>query len=314
MRIVFMGTAAFAVPSLTALAERHELVAVVTQPDRPGGRGRALVPPPVKVEAERLGLSVVQPRSVKRPAEVARLSELAPELIVVAAFGQILPPAILDLPRHGCLNVHASLLPRHRGASPITAAILAGDAETGVTIMLMDPGLDTGPALTTRAVAIMEDDTTGSLTDRLAIVGAELLVETVPRWVAGELTPRPQDDALATYAPLLKKEQGDADWQLPAVSLWRECRAYQPWPSLFTAWAGRNLRLLESRPIDGHAEPGRVVRAGPTGREIAVGTGDGLLRLDRVQLEGRRSVTGREFAQGHGAVLGARLGRPETGS
>ncbi len=311
-RVVFMGTAAFAVPTLAALARAHEVVGVVTQPDRPAGRGRLLVAPPVKVEAERLGLPVLQSRSVKRAPVLEAISALRPEVIVVAAFGQLLPPALLDLPPRGCLNVHASLLPRHRGAAPVAAAILAGDDLTGVTIMLMDPGLDTGPILTRREEPIRPEDTTGTLTERLAGLGAELLTETLPHWLAGELAPRPQDEAAATYAPMLRKEQGAADWTLPALSLWRQCRAFNPWPTLYTSWGGRNLRILESRPIEGEAAPGQVRRVRLAGADWpAVGTAAGLLVLDRVQLEGRRAVSGREFLLGHAALAGARLGAKE---
>ncbi len=327
MRIAFMGTPEFAVPSLQhLLAVGHEMVLVVTQPDRPAGRGRKVAAPPVKEAALRYGLPVLQPRRVREEAARSALATAAPEVIVVAAFGQILPRQILQLPPLGCLNVHASLLPRWRGASPISAAILAGDEVTGVTVMLMDEGMDTGPLLAQASESIRPTDTTGSLGTRLAELGAQLLVRTLPAWQRGEAPARPQDDALATYAPMLKKEDGLLDWQRPAVELWRRCRACNPWPGAFTRWSGRQLKVLEAAPLGGgepRAAPAEVRVAAATeargrapypellpagGRVLIAGTGDGALALLRVQLEGGRPLAGEEFARGHREVLGARLG------
>ncbi len=327
MRIVFMGTPEFAVPTLEQLlAAGHEIVLVVTQPDRPAGRGRRLAAPPVKEAALRHGLPVLQPRRVREQATLHALTTAAPQVVVVAAFGQILPRQILELPPLGCLNVHASLLPRWRGAAPISAAILAGDEVTGVTVMLMDEGLDTGPLLAQATEPIRPSDTTQSLGRRLAEMGARLLTQTLPAWQRGEVQATPQDHALASYAPMLKKEDGLLDWRRPAVELWRRCRACVPWPGAFTWWRGRLLKVIESAPLrDGEpgAGPGEVAVAAAAeararapypellpegGRVLTVGTGEGVLALLRVQLEGGRPLAGEEFARGHREVIGARFG------
>lgn len=313
MRIVFMGTPEFAVPTLRALAATgNELVAVYTQPDRPAGRGRQLRPSPVKLAALELGLPVVQPASLRPAEEVERLAALAPDVIVVAAYGQILRPNVISIPPHGILNVHASLLPRWRGAAPIPAAILAGDAETGVTIMLIDPGLDTGPILAKRAIPIAEDDTTGSLTAKLATLGADLLVRTLPDWVAGRIVPEPQDDSLATVAPRIQPDDAIIDWRKPAERLAREVRAYQPWPGARTTLHGRQLTILAATPIEGAATPpGAVVLEGRSG--LAVATGDGLLRLLRVQLQGGKPLDAASFRAGRRDLAGAVLQPPASG-
>ena len=235
MRVVFMGTPEFAVPTLTKLVESHHVVGVVTQPDRRAGRGRKLRVSPVKESALAHGLAVLQPESLRKDRETAdRLRDLQPDAIVIAAFGQILPAEVLAIPPHGCLNVHASLLPRHRGAAPIAAAILAGDEQTGVTIMLMDEGVDTGPILAQVQTPTGPEDTTLSLGERLAQLGADLLVSTLFQWAAGELEPAPQDESLATYSRLVRKADGRADWRLSAAELARRARAYYPWPGLHT--------------------------------------------------------------------------------
>ncbi len=259
-KIVFMGTPEFAVPSLRALAEHHTLVGVVTQPDRPTGRGQQVVASPVKQFAVQAGLPLIQPRKLKEPEAMGQLAAWAPDVIVVAAFGQILKPAVLDLPPHHCLNVHASRLPRHRGAAPIPAAILAGDAETGVTIMQMDAGLDTGPILAQRSEPIRPDDTTLTLGERLARLGAALLVEVLPDYLAGKLTAQPQDHTRATVAPQLKKEDGHLDFSRPAVELERRVRAFRPWPGAFASWSGRPLKIICAAALTlGEAEPGQVI-------------------------------------------------------
>lgn len=329
MRIVFMGTPTFAVPSLQALADNAapghiwssglDLVGVVTRPDKPVGRGGTLVPPPVKVAAQEIGVPVYQPGSLRRPESLALLHHLAPDLIVVAAFGQILPPDVLELPAHGCLNVHASLLPRYRGASPIAAAILAGDAETGVTLMEMEEGLDTGPIVAQVATPIGDEETTGELSVRLAELGAELLVETLPVWLAGGIAPTPQDDAAATLTRLLRKEDGMLDWREPAAALDRQVRAYTPWPGAFTTWQGRQLKVLRARPLPPEAnpsaprEPGTVFLApdgtGPGGRgQLACQCCQGALALVMIQLEGKRALPAAEFLRGYASIVGARLG------
>jgi methionyl-tRNA formyltransferase len=248
------------------------------------------------VLAEELGLPVIQPARLKEPAALEQLAAWQPDLIVVAAFGQILRPAVLDLPRYGCINVHASLLPRWRGAAPIVAAILEGDEQTGVTIMRMDPGVDTGPLLSQQATPIHPDDTAGSLSQRLAVLGAELLVETLPGYLSGELEPQPQDDSRATYAPMLKKEDGQLDFSQPAARLERRVHAFNPWPGAFTTWQGQPLKVHQARALE-EPSPGlgqTVVYGGLP----AVGTGSGLLILDEVQPAGRRPMPGTVFLNG----------------
>src|SRR5262249_4463616 len=261
-RVLFLGSPDFAVPSLRALvAAGHDVAGVVTQPDREAGRGRRTLPPAVKVAARELGLPVLQPASLRRPEAVAELTALQPDVLVVAAFGQILRRNVLELAPHGGFNGPASLLPRWRGAPPVTAAVVAGDSVTGVSIMLLDEGLDTGPVLATRATPIGAEDTSGTLTDRLARIGAELLVETLPRWLAGVLPPLPQDDAAATYAPKLEQEAGRISWSEPAELIWRKVRAYTPWPGAYTPYKGEPLRISAAWPLpDGEAvEPGVAV-------------------------------------------------------
>ena len=317
-----MGSPDFAVPSLRALVDAgHDVAAVVTQPDREAGRGRKLVPPAVKVAAQALGLPVLQPPSLRRPAAVEELAALRPEVMVVAAYGQILRRSVLEIPPHGVLNVHASLLPRWRGASPVTAAILAGDAETGVSIMLLDEGLDTGPVLATRATPIEDSDTGGTLTARLAEMGAALLMVTLPGWLARHVEPQPQDETLATYAPRLEKEAGRIDWSRPAVEIWRQVRAFTPWPGAFTSYAGDLLRIEAAWPLEGSEpsnETGRVVPAPPDARAavpealgrpaFAVQTGAGLLLPLRLQRAGRRALSAQEFLNGERGLIGRRLG------
>lgn len=310
-KVVFMGTPEFAVPTLAALVEGpYDVVGVVTQPDRPAGRGRALTPSPVKRYALEHGLRVLQPLSLRQPDAVAELAALAPDVIVVAAFGQILRPNVLAIPPKGCINVHASLLPRHRGAAPIAAAILAGDEVTGTTIMLMDEGMDTGPILAQATLEIRPDDTTASLSERLARQGADLLAAVLPMWLDGQIEPQPQPDEGATVCRPIRKEHGLIDWSLPAVQIERMVRAYQPWPVAFTSWQGRQLRIWRASVAEGHAEPGQVVSHE---KGAAVGTGDGLLALEEVQLAGKRAMSIEEFLRGYRDFIGARLGDEKGG-
>src|SRR5512143_1220922 len=291
-RVVFMGSPDFAVPVLRRLSERYEIAGVVTQPDRPAGRGRQLKPPSVKLLAEQLGLPVMQPPKLRVPEAMEQLRAWAPELIVVAAFGQILRPDVLNLPRYGCINVHASLLPRWRGAAPIQAAVLAGDEETGVTIMKMDEGVDTGATLSQRALAIGLDETAGSLAERLSDAGAKLLTETLPAYLSGELQPRPQDNDGATYAPMLKKEDGLLDTSKAADELARRVRAFNPRPGAFLPGDGGALKVHRAHAEIGDAAPGsRTAYLG----QPAVGTGKGLLVLDEVQPPGKKAMSGRAF-------------------
>jgi len=292
-RIVFMGSPEFALASLRALAGHYPLVGVVTQPDRPAGRGRSLTPPPVKSLAQELNLPVLQPRRLREPEAKEQLQNWHPDAIIVAAFGQILKPDVLNLPPHGCVNVHASLLPRWRGAAPIRAAILHGDEQSGVTIMRMDPGVDTGPILSQRAITIRPDDTSETLSARLAELGAELLLETLPGYLDGKITPSPQDDSLATYAPMLKKEDGNLDFNQTAVQLARRVRAFYPWPGAFTNWNGNMLKIQRVRPVlEISATPGkRLVHH----KLPAFGTGQGILVLEEVQPAGKKPMPGEVF-------------------
>ncbi|MFQ5826928.1 MAG: methionyl-tRNA formyltransferase, partial [Dehalococcoidia bacterium] len=260
MRVVFMGTPEFAVPCLEGLLRHHQVVAVYTQPDRRAGRGRSLVISPVKRLALARGLPVRQPASLKPEGVAEELERLRPEVIVVAAYGQILPRRVLHIPPRGCLNVHPSLLPRHRGSSPVASAILDGDEFTGVSIMLLDEGLDTGPILAQTRLAIEPQDTTGSLTAKLSELGAQLLVETLALWLERKLESQPQGEEGATYSRPLTKEDGVIDWRLPAQELARRIRALQPWPGCYSWWRSRLLRIMEAvpRPGEGKPEPGRV--------------------------------------------------------
>lgn len=295
-RIVFMGSPEFSIPSLRALVERYEVVGVVTQPDRPAGRGRAVTPPPIKQLAKELGLNLIQPRRMSDADAMEQLHIWNPDVIVVAAFGQILRSEVLDLPPHGCLNVHGSLLPRWRGAAPINAAILHGDKETGITIMRLDPGVDTGPLISQRSIEIYPTDTASTLSSRLAVIGAELLIDTIPGYMCGDIKPQPQDESLATYAPMLKKEDGLLDFDHPAEELARKVRAYNPWPSAFTLWQGQVLKVHKA-----HAEENTQAGPGETvvyGKLPAFGTTRGLLVLDEVQPAGRKVMSGEVFLRG----------------
>lgn len=311
-RLVFMGSPAFAVPTLDALAREQDVLAVFTQPDKPAGRGRKLTPVPVKVWAEEHATPIFQPRALrKQPEAVDALRALQPDAIVVAAYGLILPQAVLDIAPHGCLNVHASLLPKYRGAAPIPAAILNGDAETGVTIMRMDADVDTGPIFAQAREPIRSDDTTLTLSARLAELGARLMVETLPKVLRGEVTPIPQDDAQASFSPKIDKEDGRIDWSKPAIRIDRMVRAYTPWPGAFTRWNGVALKIVRAGvnaatnpPIDESA--GRVVRLEKG--EVGVVTGGGILALLEVQLAGKRAMSIEEFVRGHPDVIGAVLG------
>jgi methionyl-tRNA formyltransferase len=314
LRIVYCGTPVFAVPALEALArldevagERLELVAAYTQPDRPAGRGKRLTPPPVKAAALELGLPVEQPPSLRDEGTRAGLAAYRPDLLVVAAYGLILPQSVLDLPRLGAINIHASLLPRWRGAAPINRAIEAGDRETGITIMQMQAGLDTGPMWYKAVEPIYADDTAGSLHDRLAPLGAAALIEALPDIVAGRGAPEPQDDAKACYAAKLSKAEARVDWREPAEVLERRLRAFNPWPVARTEFEGEPLRLWDSRvmPAERQGRPGEVMRLTDDG--FAVQTGDGWLELTRVQRPGGRPVSAADFARDR-SLVGVELG------
>ena len=303
--IVFMGTPDFALPALAALIDHHHLLAVVTQPDRLAGRNKRLREPPVKRLAAVAEIPIFQPKRLRQPESIDRLRQWDADVFVVAAFGQILPQTALDLPKYGSINVHASLLPRWRGAAPIQAAIRAGDAETGITIMLMDAGLDTGPMLAKRAIPIAADETGQSLHDKLARLGAALLIETLPKYLSGMIQPQAQDESQASYAPPIKKEEGRIDWTQPALAIERLVRAFNPWPGAFTTWQGRQLKIHAGRHGPGRAGPGQVIGQGG---QIAIGAGAGLVYPTELQLAGKKRMSIDSFAKGRSDFVGALLG------
>ncbi|MBL8164366.1 MAG: methionyl-tRNA formyltransferase [Anaerolineae bacterium] len=304
-KVVFMGTPDFAVQTLTGLIAHHEVIGVVTQPDRPAGRNRQVQMSPIKQVALQHNIPVLQPEKIRRAEAIAELRQWQPDVYVVAAFGQILPQVVLDIPPHGSINVHASLLPRWRGAAPIQAAIRAGDAQTGITIMQMDAGLDTGPMLSQRAIPLAPDETGASLHDKLALLGAELLIETLPGYLAGSIQPQPQPEDGVTFAPQIEKEAGLIDWTQDAATIERLIRAFTPWPGTYTTWNGEQLKILAGTVIAGSAAPGQVVQE----REgIGIGTGKDLLCVARLQLAGRKALSIEEFVRGQLAFTGARLG------
>ena len=305
-RIVFMGSPAFAVPSLRALASSFDVVTVVTQPDRPAGRGRRLSASAVKLAALELGLPLWQPESLRSRQAIEHLRSLRPDCVVVAAYGEILRPQVLGLAPRGFLNVHASLLPRYRGASPIAAAILAGDNETGVTIMLLDAGMDTGPILAQARLAIAQDDTRGTLEAKLAGLGADLLLQTLPAWLDGTITPQPQDESQATVTRPLTRDDGRIRWTDAAAYIERQCRAMDPWPGAFTFWEGKLIKVWRGSvlPFSGEAAPGTVL-PGPDGPAVA--TGCGLLQLLLIQPEGKPPMAAGDFARGRPSFIGASL-------
>lgn len=307
MRVIFAGTPEFAARALQALLEAgHELPLVLTQPDRPAGRGLKPRPSPVKTLALAHHLPVLTPTHL-RDAEIEdRLSACRPDVMVVAAYGLLLPKTVLAIPRFGCLNIHASLLPRWRGAAPIERALLAGDGETGITIMQMDEGLDTGPCLLARRIPIGPDDTAGSLHDKLARLGASTIVEALVLLAANRLTATPQDEAKATYAAKVTKEEAAIDWHRPAEEIARKVRAFWPRPVAYTYWRGETLRIHEAYAEEGEGPPGTVLAADGLG--IRVGTGTGVLRIAVLQRPGGRPLPAAAFLAGHPVVPGSRLG------
>lgn len=293
-----MGSPDFAVPSLKALSSHYLIAGVVTQPDRPAGRGRSLTPPPVKIVADQLGLPVIQPKRLREPEAMQQLFDWSPDIIIVAAFGQILRREVLELPAFGCVNVHASLLPRWRGAAPIQAAILHGDHQTGVTIMQMDPGIDTGGIFRQQSEQIFPGDTTLSLSERLADLGAELLIQTLSSIFNGTITAQVQDESLANYAPMLKKEDGELDFSLTALELERKIRAFYPWPGAFTHWQESALKVHLGRVVEASyspIEPGKrfILNGYP-----AISTSEGSLVLLNVQPAGKKAMDGKVFLSG----------------
>jgi len=308
LRLVFMGSPQFAVPPLEyLLLNGYQVAAVYTQPDRPAGRGRGLAASPVKQFAQARGMVVLEPASLKAAGVSEQLGAFDPDVIVVAAYGQILPESVLGIPRLGCVNIHPSLLPRFRGASPVASAILAGDGFSGVSIMLMDEGLDTGPILVQAQIPVSPRDTTGSLTARLSWLGARLLGEALVGLGRGELIPRPQNEVGATYSGPIAKEDGEINWGLPSLDIWRRVRAFNPWPGSYTRWRGRQLKVMEAVPFEGSSTigTGEVVALGSTG--FGVGTGGGVLAVLKVQLEGKKAMSADEFLRGQRGFIGAVL-------
>lgn len=317
MKIIFMGTPDFAIPSFLALLEEgYEIAAVVTQPDRPKGRKRVLTPPPVKVVADKRGIPVIQPAKLRDPAAVENIVSLQPDLIITAAYGQILPKAILDAPKYGCINVHGSLLPSYRGGAPIQRAIMNGERMTGVTIMYMAEGLDTGDILTKVEVAIEPEDTAGTVFDKLGIAGAKLLIQTLPDLLAGQLSAVPQNHELASYAPNITREDEQIDWSKTAEEICNQVRGLNPWPGAFTHWNGAVLKIwsCEVETIDAakisaqtrNVVPGTVLHVAEAGIQVA--TGAGILRLSSVQPAGKKAMDVAQFVRGakmqEGTVLG----------
>jgi len=314
MRIVFMGTPDFAVPSLLALLESGaQVVGVVTQPDRPVGRKRVLTATPVKAAAERHGIPVLQPERLRRPESVNALKELQPDLIVTAAYGQILPKSVLELPKFGCINIHASLLPKYRGGAPIHYAVMNGDATTGVTIMYMAEGLDTGDMISRVEVPIEDTDTTGSMFDKLSLAGARLLTETLPELVAGKIQAVPQNDAEAVYAPNITREQEQIDWNQPALVVWNQVRGLHPRPGAYTMWNGEVLKIGScAKPEPSAQSGGQAVQAGTVvavdGTGIRVATGSGLLTITELQPAGKKMMDAGSFVRGGQLIAGTVLG------
>ena len=303
-RIVFMGTPEFAVGSFTACLEVGQVVAVVTQPDKPRGRGQEVQASPVKSAALQRGIPVLQPAKLRGTGFSAELSALAPDVCVVTAYGKILPPDLLAVPRFGCVNVHASLLPRFRGAAPIQWAIASGDKRTGVCLMVMDAGMDTGPVLARAELPVAPDETFQSLHDRLAKAGHDLLRDELPRYLRGELSPVAQSAEGVVAAPMIRKEDGRLDFGRPAKELERRVRAFTPWPGMFTSFAGARVKVREAREGDGHGAPGTVLAAGPEGLEVACQ--EGSLVLTALQPEGKRSMSAAEFLAGRKIAVGSR--------
>jgi methionyl-tRNA formyltransferase len=308
-RVIFMGTPGFAVPILSSLLNKpYEVVAVYTRPDKPVGRSQQIAWSPVKKLAMEHKIPVIQPMTFKSAEVMEELASFNPELIIVAAFGHILPQEVLSLPKFGCLNLHPSLLPRHRGASPIADALLCGDEFTGVTIMLITAKIDSGSILAQREVGISFKDTTGSLISKLAQTGAQLLLETLPKWLAGELKPQTQDESQATYSRKINKNDGEIDWHLSAAELWRQVRAYNPWPGSYTWWQGKRLKIHKAIPFSKVSNSGMGdVVALQEPPEVGVVTGRGILGICQVQLEGKRQMSVSEFVRGQRDFVGSTL-------
>jgi len=307
MRVVLMGTPEFAVPALVRLAaNNYDIKAVYAQPDKTAGRGQAMAAGPVKKAAVELNLPVFQPENFKSAEAIAQLKMLQPDAVIVAAYGVILPPAVLAIPPLGCLNLHPSLLPKYRGVAPVPAAILNGDAFTGVSVMLLDKGVDTGPILAQAAVPVTETDTAGLLTEKLAGIGAQLMLDVLPRLARNEITPRLQDKTAATYTRMLAKTDGEIDWRKPAREIARQVRAYQPWPGSYTRWQGKQLKIITAAVAAGQGVPGKVTALPATGG-VGIATPDGILVVEQLQLEGKKVMSAAEFSRGQRQFVDAVL-------
>jgi methionyl-tRNA formyltransferase len=310
-KIIFMGTPAFSVPALSALLEaKMNVIAVYTQPDKQAGRGQRTVSSPVKELALSRGLNVLQPVSLKNEQAIQQIKALNPNVVVVAAYGKIIPESILNIPRLGFLNIHPSLLPRHRGATPIPSAILNGDNVTGVSIMLLDAGMDSGPVFKQNELTIADEDTACTLSEKLSHTGAELLLEVLPLWIEGKISPVPQDETRATYTSMLTKEDGRIDWNLGALEIWRKVRALQPWPGCYSTWKGKVIKIFQvthvqwTKPV----EAGRVITLSTqTGSSVGIGCGTGVLALNRLQMEGKKEMPVEEFIRGQRDFVGSKL-------
>jgi methionyl-tRNA formyltransferase len=322
MRIVFMGTRDIAIPALQVLIEKAkqgwEIVAVVTQPDRPAGRSARPAMPPVKTLAAANGIPVLQPETLRDDSVLQTLRDLAPDVGIVASYAQLLPRRVLRLPPAGWLNIHPSLLPRHRGPSPVAASVLAGDAVTGVSIIKLVTAMDAGPIVEQVSIPVLPDDTTGSLTARLGDLGAQCLSTLLEDWVAGRITARPQDNAAATHSHLLRREDGLLDWNLPAAALERQVRAFDPWPGTFTLWEGRRLGIIGAQALStpSAAPPGTVLGLDRVDQRPAllIATGSGQLAAFRLQLEGRKALAADEFVRGQRAITGSQFSLKESPS
>jgi methionyl-tRNA formyltransferase len=315
LRIVFMGSPEYAVfPLQQLISNGHEILAVYTRRDKPGGRGRLPLTTPIKTFALSCNLPVIEVATLKSQESIERLSHIKPDTIVVAAFGQILPPPVLEIPCFGCINIHPSLLPRYRGASPVAAAILAGDDFAGVSVMRMDAGLDSGPVFSRAQIPVLPQDTTGSLTTKLFRTGARVLLEVLAVLPRGKFLPEPQNPDQASYSAEIIKEEGKIDWTLTANDIWRRVRAYQPWPEAYTRWKGKQLKIIETIPLPAEEPVPQIgqVMVPPSSQNrpkaaFGVGTGQGILGVIKVQLEGKRVMTADEFVRGQRDFIGSVL-------
>jgi methionyl-tRNA formyltransferase len=310
LKIVFMGSPRSAVPTLEGLVVNHyNVAAVYTQPDRPAGRGRPLAQPAVKASALRMGLTVVQTTNPGSAGALEELREFQPDVIVICAYGEILPQSVLDIPPRQCLNVHFSLLPKHRGASPVAAAILAGDDFTGASVQVVRKKLDTGPVLAAAAIPIFPADNTGSLTEKLSFIGANLLQEALSGWERGEIKTRPQDETGADYISQVKKEDGEIDWTQSGMTIWRRVRAFYPWPGCYTTWRGKMLKIIEAAPVEEESPTaeGKVVALSGAVAPVGVGTGEGILGILKVQMAGRKVMNAADFIRGQREFVGSVL-------